>query len=678
MERSALLRVRDERSGGLDLRGLHQQLVRRRREGREDTCPRRRHLGGLQQDGIDNSDKSKAYRGRQLRHWYNDDDDEGNTNESQGDIPAASSTPDCANNHVDGRCDVLDFTPVWIDMGAALNKIAEQLGKSCTLTLAQEDGTVNLVWTSLTKDTVSHFLKTSVGSCGSSLMANLAAADTVQLTEEELELPENFINLMKGDRNKGVMLIEGRSPDGGSSISSVSPIILRIYEKPYSSDSTPLCELRLPLSLSSVEAMYRWLDLRHVLGVTVYISSRLGAPSNLPDSECDGKNHVFVHGYNVSKEDARGWAAEMFKRLRQGGSQSMFTAVDWYGDHSQFEIPFYDKVSPDYHRNIEHAFRSAPALVSHCAALPGAKVMLAHSLGNMLVSSAAVDHGLDYVKYFMLDAAIPSEAFDATLQDETTAVRRKYVPSSWRGYNSLSWAANWHRWFPEDDRGMLKWRGAFADVPDMTDVYNYYSDGDEVFEEQDEVPTKYSRIFHWPTFKPSWPFVEANGMLTPATSAWQKQEALKGIDLLVGTLDGGWGFHCWQEMVPSSPPTFQTKHYTPEEANAMVLDGSIVTHPVFNRGESAMFSAAISDSDINHILAYNIPAISSATGKMPTIRGKLDAFNLNLNSSQFKSNQWGRNHLGYEQRWLHSDVKDMTFQCVYKLFEDIITKGALK
>ena len=66
---------------------------------------------------------------------------------------------------------------------------------------------------------------------------------------------------------------------------------------------------------------------------------------------------------------------------------------------------------------------------------------------------------------------------------------------------------------------MLKWRGAFADVPDMTDVYNYYSDGDEVFEEQSEVPTKYSRIFHWPTFKSSWPFVETSGMLTPATSA---------------------------------------------------------------------------------------------------------------------------------------------------------------
>ena len=129
-------------------------------------------------------------------------------------------------------------------------------------------------------------------------------------------------------------------------------------------------------------------------------------------------------------------------------------------------------------------------------------------------------------------------------------------------------------------------------------------------------------------FQPAMTFVETSGMLTPATSAWQKQEVLKGIDLLVGTLDGGWGFHCWQEMVSSSPPTFQTKRYTAEEANAMVQNGSIVTHPVFDRGESAMFSAIISDSDISHILAYNIPAVSSATGRMPVIKGKSETFNL--------------------------------------------------
>ena len=621
-------------------------------------------------DGIDNSDKSKAYRGKQLRHWYNDDDDEGNTNESQGDIPAASTTPDCANNHVDGKCDVLDFTPVWIDMGAALNKIAEQLGKSCTLTLAQEDGTVNLVWTSLTKDTVANFLKTSVGSCSSSLTANLAAADTVQLKKEEQELPENFINLMKGDRNKGIILIEGRSPDGGSSISSVSPIILRIYEKPYSSDSTPLCELRLPLSLSSVERMYNVSNIRGACGDSTQIPGNFGG--NLPES--NGTTVFFLHGFNVPANDSRAWFAEMFKRLWQSGSNARFCGVGWYGDYNLVSGKFN---AMHYHRDAYNALQSASAFANLVGGTSGNKIVIAHSLGNM-VASKAIRDGLAVSKYFMLDAAIPSEAFDATLQDETAAVRRKYVPSSWRSYNSLSWAANWHRWFPEDDRGRLKWRGAFADVPDMTDVYNYYSDGDEVFEEQSEVPTKYSRIFHWPTFKPSWPFVETGGMLTPATSAWQKQEVLKGIDLLVGTLDGGWGFHCWQEMVSSSPPTFQTKRYTAEEANAMVQNGSIVTHPVFDRGESAMFSAIISDSDINHILAYNIPAVSSATGRMLVIKGKSETFNLNLNSSQFKSNSWGRNHRWYLQRWLHSDMKDMAYFHVYKLFDDFCTKGNLR
>jgi len=172
--------------------------------------------------------------------------------------------------------------------------------------------------------------------------------------------------------------------------------------------------------------------------------------------------------------------------------------------------------------------------------------------------------------------------------------------------------------------------------------------------------------------------IETSGMLTPATSAWQKQEVLKGIDLLVGTLDGGWGFHCWQEMVSISPPTFQTKHYTAEEANAMVQNGSIVTHPVFDRGESAMFSATISESDINHILACNIPAVSSATGKRALLVADEKIDNNNLNTSTFKSDEWGRNHPVYKQRWLHSDVKDMTFQYVYRLFDDIVTKGTLK
>ena len=101
-------------------------------------------------------------------------------------------------------------------------------------------------------------------------------------------------------------------------------------------------------------------------------------------------------------------------------------------------------------------------------------------------------------------------------------------------------------------------------------------------------------------------------------------------------------------------------------------------HPVFDRGEPAMFSATISESDVNRILAYNVPAVSSATGKRRLPANCPVVGNLNLNTTDFKSNEWGRNHPVYTKRWLHSDVKDMAFQCVYKLFEDIVTKGELK
>lgn len=596
-------------------------------------------------DGIDNSDKSKAYRGKPLRHWYNDEDDEGNVNEGRGDIPAASSTPDFANGHVDGKCDVLDFTPVWIDMGAALDKIAEQFGKNCTLTLSQADGAVNLVWTSLTKDTVADFLKTDVGSCGSSLTANLAAADTVRLTEEETELPENFIGLMKGDRDKGVVLIEGRSPDGDSSASSVAPIVLRVYEKPYASDSTPLCELRLPLSLSSVEEMYRWMDLRQALGAPSYIPSRLGIPSNLPDSECDGKNYVLVHGYNVNKEDARGWASEMFKRLRQSGSQSMFTAVDWYGDYSQFEIPFYDKVSPDYYKNVEHAFRSASLLVSQCAALPGAKVMLAHSLGNMLVSSAAVDYGLDYDRYCMINAAVPMEAY----YDESYAPQM--IDKAWTSVSNGLWASRWSGQFEEGDfRRTLSWKGRFSG---MHDAINYYSPSEDVLR---------------------------NPVNFGLGGEWAKQELFKGVSVWKGinglhienvdvACEGGWGINPYFAMRPD--------YYLPLKGfiGVRFRDYSeSVIRPLFTPFTDSSLHRVGADRRVDDVLRAKmlgdaIPAESFAAGAnaLPD-RSGMTSYDMAAHR------QNGRPRL-LNGDWLHSDIKNAAYYYVYPVFEHIIEEA---
>ena len=85
-------------------------------------------------------------------------------------------------------------------------------------------------------------------------------------------------------------------------------------------------------------------------------------------------------------------AAEMFKRLWQSGSRSMFTAVTWYGNDSQSVV--YLGNTPDYYSNVEHALTTAEVFKQSVSSLPGtSRFVAAHSLGNMLVSSAIAEHG---------------------------------------------------------------------------------------------------------------------------------------------------------------------------------------------------------------------------------------------------------------------------------------------
>ena len=51
--------------------------------------------------------------------------------------------------------------------------------------------------------------------------------------------------------------------------------------------------------------------------------------------------------------------------------------------------------------------------------------------------------------------------------------------------------------------------------------------------------------------------------------------------------------------------------------------------------------------------------------------------NLNDVSDVGRPNEWGRDHNVYEESWLHSDMKDMAFFYVYKLYEHLVSKGDL-
>ena len=46
-------------------------------------------------------------------------------------------------------------------------------------------------------------------------------------------------------------------------------------------------------------------------------------------------NAFFIHGANVSEQDGRAWAAEMFKRLWQAEANMEFHLIGWEKNHAQ-------------------------------------------------------------------------------------------------------------------------------------------------------------------------------------------------------------------------------------------------------------------------------------------------------------------------------------------------------
>ena len=122
--------------------------------------------------------------------------------------------------------------------------------------------------------------------------------------------------------------------------------------------------------------------------------------------------------------------------------------------------------------------------------------MLAHSLGNMLVSSAAKDHGLNYSKYYMLNAAVPMETYD------NGSFSSVMCDEEWNKVQSNYLAANWSKLFPANDfRASLSWRGRFAGI---ANAINCYSPTEDVLANAEV------------------------GQLTLSGGAWKIQELTKG------------------------------------------------------------------------------------------------------------------------------------------------------
>ena len=388
---------------------------------------------------------------------------------------------------------------------------------------------------------------------------------------------------------------------------------------------------RLPVSIMSVDDLYRYANLRGAEADGNFVPSVPGEPGNLPDGETDGRHFVFVHGYNVNESASRLWARAMFKRLWWAGSRSRFTAVDWRGDYSQV-----GGFAPNYWANVVHALKTAPALADLVNALPGGKVMLAHSLGNVLTSEACKYHALSYSRYFMLNAAVPAEAYVAVAEQEDNM-----VPKTWQCYPPRFYSANWHGLFASDDgRRLLNWRGRYAGI---LHAVNCYSPTEDVLE---------------------------NAPCDGAGGAWSMQELLKGTGLalvLPGVKDeGGWGFNR-THTVPLSATELLKTEFSDDELK--------MSPPFLPFSEDWLLTTnAVSEAQVlgvcARILADGIPATTFAAGANAIGGGFVD---VNYHELMSNKESWPEDRMkGGQMRWEHSDIKDLSLPYVHKLFIRIV------
>ena len=423
--------------------------------------------------------------GKPFRFWVNDDQDSGDYG-GNGGIPGLIGSQADGYNYqelgynnnslyrVHGARDLVDFFPVYVNIGSLFQSNAFSAGISATDTnyqfiLSQADGVLRFGYTDLTPTNYMNFLRDTneartlggyPGETGFYAGAQLTTITNV--VNGGVALSPLFVAGI-ATNNQGIILVEAAAP-------TTQPLVLSIYH-----GSNLLAQTSLSLSVSGVEQMFRHKNL--LLNTNLMVKADRLTDASVPNEpNTIDKNFVFLHGYNVNPQQARGWDADIYKRMYWSGSHAKFYGVTWEAADSQVA----SQVTINLQTNIVNAFNTAPLLNTFLNSLSGTNVVAAHSLGNMVVLSALNDYSNQNINtYFMIDAAVAIEAIDSG-----ASLNPDMYPSAWTNYQSRLWASKWFNLWPTNDaRNTLTWSGRLANLQNAS-VYNFYSSGEEVLRRQ--------------------------------------------------------------------------------------------------------------------------------------------------------------------------------------------------
>ncbi len=590
---------------------------------------------------IDDEDRRMSLDGEVFHFWINDDYDQGDS-VSGIDIPGSFyanyntviKKDGLTYGVVDGQRDQIDFFPILVDIKSYLEKVKDL--KKVEVRIGHEHEKVNFVYTNLRLSEACSYLTNS------EIAKNLASAETIHISKEGVLLENDFLRSIK-EQDKGVLLLEGRGK-------TTAPLVVQIYY-----DGKKEVTLLQAIAIDDVEDMFGYKSLITDGGGAANLIDRLDININ---SGRTSKNFLFVHGFNVNEEQGRGWMAEFFKRLYWSGSLANFYGISWFGYESYIR-GFY---MPEgfYQDNVINAFESGRALADFTNQLEGKVNIAAHSLGNIVVSTAINDYGSNIDNYFLLNAAVALEAYDADPKLKSASMWNL----EWVGYDFRLWASEWYTHFQnEDKRKMLTWRNRFSNVstpvkPDFN-AYNFYSSGEDVLAEQAGKVNPFPIIFG-------------------GTNSWVIQEKLKGRmqEEIVSSTFGGWGFNRHYDINNDRRLPDQTNSITQEELMVEPFFRAIPDErpgPLIDKLYDPLEGSEFAEKNRGMLLAKMIPALT-----LPAGANKIPIFGeRNYDINILFQNGWPEER-NNDRCWRHGDVKTIAYVYVYKVFDKIVEIGKLK
>ena len=575
-----------------------------------------------------------------------------------------SEKPNCQDKKVNGKTDLLDFFPMWLDAHEMF-----KLLKGEEVSLEMLFPGLGIVGTKLGKGGAGRFL--TVTCYTSDGRVELCNAEVDNSGKTDFSNMKEFIDSVKNNSTSGILMTEGA---GGGNIT----LNLIKKDKVSGQKKTVLCSVT-PMSMRDVRAFYNEVSLYD--GETRLIQERA---DDMDELFSEKKDVFSLHGFKVDATHADGWHSEFFKRLYQSQSYARFWGVTWDGAQTVGS----DNPGKYYHQDAAHAFKAAKLLKvfvddqRHAGKLKGEVSMMAHSLGNMVVSAAVSLEGMKIDRYLMLDAAVPVEAYDGEKDDD------RMINSEWKAYPKISFCSKWYQLFglapdveeggklTRDARKDLKWPDLFKDLTCTT--YNYYSEGDEVFELADD-------IWWLSGFRPVM-----DGYYDVSRHSWQLQEIAKGVDSLANVIvdnnpsegivghSGGWGFHntIIEERVIGNIIHKKAVRVYDSAQTAAASPTALMRVPVFAHSpqwtyEWSRYNNKLTRERKTGLLCHVVPAMSEAAGRCE-VGGKVA--NRNLDSDDYRNN-WGRNDGTYNTRWLHCDLKDMAYYYNHPAWVAIVGDG---